>query len=68
MPSLQQVADLYGPDQILVLAVNFKECSACCVGASSYQNNSIALALLQRQAELAFELPWLSGQWVGKGD
>jgi thiol-disulfide isomerase/thioredoxin len=25
MPTLQQVADLYGPDQLLVLAVNFKE-------------------------------------------
>ena len=25
MPSLQQVADQYGPDQLLVLAVNFKE-------------------------------------------
>ena len=25
MPTLQQVADLYGPDQLLVLAINFKE-------------------------------------------
>ena len=25
MPTLQQVADLYGPDRLLVLAVNFKE-------------------------------------------
>ncbi|MDB5966108.1 MAG: TlpA family protein disulfide reductase [Polaromonas sp.] len=25
MPTLQQVADLYGPDKLLVLAVNFKE-------------------------------------------
>ena len=25
MPTLQQVADLYGPDKLLVLAINFKE-------------------------------------------
>ncbi len=25
MPSLQQLADLYGPDKLLVLAINFKE-------------------------------------------
>jgi thiol-disulfide isomerase/thioredoxin len=25
MPTLQQIADLYGPDKLLVLAVNFKE-------------------------------------------
>ncbi len=25
MPTLQQVADLYGPEQLLVLAINFKE-------------------------------------------
>ncbi len=25
MPTLQQVADLYGPDKLLVMAVNFKE-------------------------------------------
>ena len=28
MPTLQQVADLYGPDKLLVLAVNFKEPAA----------------------------------------
>ena len=28
MPTLQQVADLYGPDKLLVLAVNFKESAA----------------------------------------
>ena len=28
MPTLQQVADLYGPDKLLVLAVNFKETAA----------------------------------------
>ncbi|MDO8718083.1 MAG: TlpA disulfide reductase family protein, partial [Polaromonas sp.] len=25
MPTLQQVADVYGPDKLLVLAINFKE-------------------------------------------
>ena len=25
MPTLQQIADLYGPDKLLVLAINFKE-------------------------------------------
>jgi len=29
MPTLQQVADLYGLDQLLVLAINFKEKPAC---------------------------------------
>ena len=28
MPTLQQVADLYGPDKLLVLAINFKESAA----------------------------------------
>lgn len=28
MPTLQQVADLYGPDKLLVLAINFKEPAA----------------------------------------
>ncbi len=28
MPSLQQLADLYGPDKLLVLAINFKEAPA----------------------------------------
>lgn len=28
MPTLQQLADLYGPDKLLVLAVNFKEAPA----------------------------------------
>jgi thiol-disulfide isomerase/thioredoxin len=28
MPSLQQLADLYGPDKLLVLAINFKETPA----------------------------------------
>lgn len=28
MPTLQQVADLYGPDRLLVLAINFKEPAA----------------------------------------
>lgn len=28
MPTLQQVADLYGPDRLLVLAINFKESAA----------------------------------------
>ncbi len=28
MPTLQQVADLYGPDKLLVLAINFKETPA----------------------------------------
>ena len=28
MPSLQQIADLYGPDKLLVLAINFKEAPA----------------------------------------
>lgn len=28
MPTLQQVADLYGPDKLLVLAINFRESAA----------------------------------------
>ncbi|CAM3312088.1 TlpA disulfide reductase family protein [Polaromonas hydrogenivorans] len=28
MPTLQQMADLYGPEQLLVLAINFKEAPA----------------------------------------
>ena len=28
MPTLQQAADLYGPDKLLVLAINFKESAA----------------------------------------
>lgn len=28
MPTLQQIADFYGPDKLLVLAINFKEPAA----------------------------------------
>lgn len=44
MPTLQQVADFYGPDKLLVLAINFKEPAARAVQFA--KNTSLTLPVL----------------------
>ena len=44
MPTLQQVADLYGPDKLLVLAINFKESAARAAVCKNYGNEPAGTA------------------------
>ncbi len=52
MPSLQALADLYGPDKLLVLAINFKEPAARALRFA--QSTGVTLpVLLDAQGQLA---------------
>ena len=55
MPTLQQVADLYGPDKLLVLAINFKETAGRALQFAKTTGVSLPV-LLDRNGQLA-------GQW-----
>lgn len=55
MPTLQQVADLYGPDKLLVLAINFKESAVRALQFAKTTGVSLPV-LLDRNGQLA-------GQW-----
>ena len=58
MPTLQQVADAYGPEQLLVLAVNFKE-TAIRAQRFAHQTGLGLPVLLDSQGQLA-------SQWAVK--
>ncbi len=55
MPTLQQVADLYGPDRLLVLAINFKESAPRALQFAKTTGMSLPL-LLDSNGKVA-------GQW-----
>jgi thiol-disulfide isomerase/thioredoxin len=55
MPSLQQLADLYGPDKLLVLAINFKEAPARAIRFAT--STGVTLPVLLDSAGT------LAGQW-----
>ena len=55
MPTLQQVADLYGPEKLLVLAINFKETAGRALQFAKTTGVSLPV-LLDRNGQLA-------GQW-----
>ena len=52
MPSLQQLADLHGPDKLLVLAINFKESAARAIQFAKTTGVTLPL-LLDRDGEVA---------------